>query len=300
LLQLTVAKNNTSQGFNNFLKVTASAVTRPTRIATGLMSFGVAVLVPQIALPALIAGGIAILGMSAADINDPEFIQKVLRPADKTVGKHTDRIEKLIQVLRTRLNQNNLYPEVASDISESINTLTKIKDVLGQLPDEESGGVAFVVDQIVQINQKLLELINKEQIARKFLQQEDKNALIKDLEVLQQNIETVQDKVTKEQLQKVITQKQEQLANYYQVEQRMSRVDAYIANIRAALATTYTNLTRLQLKDEFSFVDETEVLTESMKQIVAEIDLDTLETVSPLPATTKQSTKKKQSITINN
>jgi hypothetical protein len=265
------AKSGAS-GVTNFLKVAGAAMLHPTRIITGGLVVGTAIALPAIALPALIAGGIAIVGMSWADINDPEFISRVLRPAPESTPSYTKRLTKLTEELRQQVNERDTYPEVKEDVDAAVDAIKKIIDVISYLPASEQGSISFVVDQLEKLTTRLKQLLTKEQLARKFLQTENRQSLTNELRELEVNAGLSVDKITQDQINKAIIQAQEQITNYEQVQQRLGRIDAYIANIRGALYTTYSNLARLQLKDDYVLVDEADVLTDSIKQIVNEID----------------------------
>lgn len=267
-----MSNSTNDKALKNFAKVALRSFVRPTRLITGTLSVVTAIAVPQISIPVLIAGGISIVGMSWADINNPDFIAKVLSPKISKDYSYTTRLKKQIEILKKIKSDSSIYIEVQIDIDESIETLNKIIQVIQILPKDDQGSIAFVVDQVEKLINRLIKLLSKEQLARKYLQNEDKHEIEKELKALQSNLENIKDKVARRQIEKVIKQKIQQIDNHNQVEHRLTRIDAYIANIRAALFTTYSNLTKLQLRDEGSIIDEADLLTESMKQIVDEID----------------------------
>lgn len=256
----------------NFLKVGASAVTRPTRLFALAAGSVTALALPAIAIPALAATAIGVIAMSWADINDPEFIAKVLRARSDIDRSFSTRLTKLVRELEVRARNSQLYSEVKSDIREAIETINKINQTIGFLPAAEQGSISFVVDQIEKLSERLLVLVEKEQRAREFLATEDLGKSREEIELLTSQLNDASDSITKRQIEAAINQKQNLLSDYEQVRSRLERIDAYITNIRAALYSTYSNLARLQLRDEVMVVDDAEVLTESIRQIVNELD----------------------------
>ena len=262
---------STSKGVGNFFRVAAKAVFRPTRIFTGLLAGATAAALPAIAVPALVGGGVAILAMSWSDINDPEFIQQALAKGKHPEGDPVGILDHLLGVLQRRAKQQ-LHVEVSKDIKKSATILGKIVKELQSMSPNEIAQLDFVIEQTESVVKRLLDLLTREEKARNYLESENIVAVQDQLTGITSRLEGTKDKVTRQQLTKARDQLELQIKNYEQMDVWVERIDAYIANIRSVLRTTYSNMTKLQLRDNYISIDETDVLAESMKSIVDEID----------------------------
>lgn len=264
--------DRTAQGFGNFIKVASAALVRPSRAVTIGLGIVTAVALPQIALPAIAMSAAASLAMAWSDINDPQFMQQVLKPQSAATS-NLFLLDKAIREI-SQSDTAELPGEVKQDIAKAIKILKQIQAILREYSAKQAGGVDFAVEQTSELSKRLKELINNEAMAREFLNNTDQSLLQSEISELEDRINSTTDNIAKSQLKKAKKNKQTQLDNIAQMEQKLYRIDAYIANILTALETTYTQLARLQLSEDStaSSIDTSDVLTSTMQDIINELD----------------------------
>ena len=259
-----------NKGFNNFIKVFGAALVRPIRLVTLGMGIVMSLLVPSTAALLIPLSFAAVLVMSWVDINDPEFIKLVLN--NSTVSKtSTKSVKNLIDQINQQLSLSS-FPEVKFDLDKAKLNLIKIQDVLTYLDSQGESYDSFVLDSLGKMVDKMIELSKQEELARKYIKADDRDAAIMEINDLKNQIATVKDIVAKKEYEKVIISKENQLKLSQSVGQRLERIDSYLARIRSAMEQSYTYLTKVGLKDRQELIDESEVLTTSLESIVGDID----------------------------
>lgn len=262
-----------NKGLRNFLKVSIAAVSRPTRILVLGIGALVSLIFPDASIIMIPVSVISVILMSWADINNETFINKVLQGATTSLERksHQPDISDFISKLEKKL-ESSLYPEVKSDLLHVHDSLLKIKSLLQEFSAEERAQVDFVVEYILKLAQKLFELTDQEQRARNYLERVDEGQISKDIEGIRRSIARISDPVAKKEYEKAERLKKEQLGLRKEVVYRLERIDSYIARIKVTFENAYANMTKISLKDTRDFVDEGEVVTESLEQIVQDIE----------------------------
>ena len=257
-------------GFQNFLKVFGSALVRPTRLMTLGLAIALSLFVPSTAALLIPLSFVAVLAMSWADINNPEFIKLVLSNTP-TLKSSTKSIKSLIDIINQQLNLSS-FTEVKFDLEKAKQNLLKIQDILVYLDAQGESYDSFVLDSLGKMVAQLIDLSKQEELARKFIKSDDRNAAIMEINDLKNQIANISDVVAKKEYEKVIISKEYQLKLAQSVGQRLERIDSYLARIRSAMEQSYTYLTKVGLKDRQELIDESEVLTTSLESIVGDID----------------------------
>lgn len=259
-----------NKGFKNFLKVFGAALVRPTRLMTLGLAIALSLFVPSTAALLIPLSFVAVLAMSWADINNPEFIKLVLSNTT-TLKSSTKSVKSLIDLINQQLNLSS-FAEVKFDLEKAKLNLLKIQDVLVYLDAQGESYDSFVLDSLGKMVSQLIDLSKQEELARKFIKAEDRNTAILEINDLKNQIATISDRVAKSEYEKVIISKENQLKLAQSVGQRLERIDSYLARIRSAMEQSYTYLTKVGLKDRQELIDESEVLTTSLESIVGDID----------------------------
>jgi hypothetical protein len=259
-----------NKGFNNFIKVFGAALVRPIRLVTLGLGILMSLFVPSASALLIPLSFAAVLVMSWIDINNPEFIKSVLSTPShsKTSIKS---VKNLIDQINQQLNLSS-FAEVKFDLDKAKLNLIKIQDVLSYLDSQGESYDSFVLDSLGKMVTKMIELSKQEELARKFIKAEDRDAAIMEINDLKNQIAKVTDSVAKKEYEKVIISKENQLKLSQSVSQRLERIDSYLARIRSAMEQSYTYLTKVGLKDRQELIDESEVLTTSLESIVGDID----------------------------
>jgi hypothetical protein len=259
-----------NRGFQNFLKVFAAALVRPTRLMTLGLAIALSLFLPVTTALIIPLSFVAVLAMSWTDINNPEFIKLVLNNAP-TLKSSTKSVKNLIDLINQQLNLST-FSEVKYDLDKAKINLVKIQDVLAYLDAQGESYDSFVLDSLGKMVSQLIDLSKQEELARKFIKSEDQNTAILEINDLKNQIANITDIVAKKEYEKVIISKENQLKLSQSVGQRLERIDSYLARIRSAMEQCYTYLTKVGLKDSQELIDESEILTSSLQSIVGDID----------------------------
>jgi len=259
-----------NKGFNNFLKVFAAALVRPTRLMTLGLAIALSLFVPSTAALLIPLSFVAVIAMSWVDINNPEFIRLVLSSSTAKV-QPAKSVKSLIDIIDRQLGISS-FEEVKFDLNKAKQNLVKIQDTLTYLDAQGESYDSFVLDSLGKMVAQLIDLSKQEELARKFIKAEDRNTAILEINDLKNQIATITDAVAKKEYEKVIISKENQLKLAQSVGQRLERIDSYLARIRSAMEQSYTYLTKVGLKDKQDLIDESEVLTTSLESIVGDID----------------------------
>lgn len=260
-----------NKGISNFLKVFFAASTKPTRIFTLGIGLIMGFIFPDVQLFILPASLVAVAAMSWADVNDPEFMKSVLL-SQSTPNTENISLEVVLKQLES-LIKSSANDYIKDDLLSAKESIEKINSSLINLQGEnEFTDAEFVKKYVEKIVEKLIKLSRQEQLARNYLSKEDKESISKDIDTLRKGIEQTNDSIAKKEYEKAIILKEEQRILLFNVETRLERIDSYIARIKIVLDQTFGYLTKVSLRDESDSLDDSEILTESLKQIVQDID----------------------------
>lgn len=259
-------------GFQNFLTVLLKSLSGPTKVAT--LGIGVvgSLVVPQVTLLLLPISFVAVLSMAWTDLRDPQFIRGVLQPPQSTPSSLPDTIEALLQQIRNLRKDSVLNQEVTKDLDNVAQSLTKIKLTLEQISVADQGSVAFIEDFLPRIIQKLVKLSSQEQLARSYLERENLATIQADTANLKLQRQSTTDVIGQKEYDKAIRLKEDQYRIVQSMQIRLQRIDSYIARIKAVLEQSNAYLTKVILRDDEEVIDQGEILTESLRQVTAEIE----------------------------
>ena len=273
-----MADNKKSSSWQNFLTVTATSAAGPLKLTTLGAGILAGLLLPQtgviITISAIVATGVMIFN----DLRDDNFVQKTLTNSVpeklSTQSSFKDQLTaKLIDLnknLDFEMGKQQQWPEVAQDLKQAQQTLGRIIATLNHL--DTNLNLDFTQEYLPKIILKLIRLSNQERLAREFLQQNSILQLDREIADLQNQKNSLTDKITLSEYEKTIQMKQEQVQNIQNLQNKLSRIDSSIARIKAVLEQVYTYFTKLGLQDEIDLIDESEILTQSLKQISTDID----------------------------
>ncbi len=259
-----------ANGFQNFTKVFLVALGRPIPIV--ILAFGIiiALFLPTVGV-IMIPLALFMAVISAwFDTNNPDFIKQVL-------GNNSDQkqslksINLLFEIINKQLLQSS-FEEVKFDLNKAKQNLSKIQEILKYLDSVGQSFDAFVLESLNKMVAQLVDLSRQEELARKFLKTEDLNQSILEINDLKNQIAQVTDPVAKKEYEKVIFLKQNQLLLVQSVGMRLERIDSYLARILSSMEQSYSYLTKVGLKDQQDLVDESQVLTDSLESVVADIE----------------------------
>ncbi len=260
-----------NSGFSNFLKVLVASLSQPLKLTT--LGFG---LVFSLALPtgAIIFIPLAFVSlvlMASSDLNNQKFIEKILLPSKNSYDL-ISTLEYQQKLLRQRLNLVK-DTEVSADLVKVNTNLAKSKELLLSLDPSERGTLAFIQDFVPKIVDKVIKLSWQEETARNYLSYNSESSLSKEIQVLQKNKENTTDKISIDEYSKAINLKTEQLDQTKKMATKLDRINSYLSSIHAGLEQTNTYITKVKLKDDnYGFVDESQYLTQSLKQITTDQD----------------------------
>lgn len=270
-----------NDGFKNFLKVFLVALSGPIKLVTLAVGLITSILFPPVAIFILpLAIGSTFI-MAWGDITNPKFIQNVLSPGKiYSFGNLNKVIQEQTKLVLQELKKPSLFPEVVLDLNDVRNSLNRISNSIQNLPQDEQSKISFIQDFLPKLIKKLTRLSSQEQTARGFLQQQSIASIKDQIDELKQQQQKLSDKIAVQEYDKAINLKQDQLNLVNKIELKLSRIDSYIASIKAALEQSNAYITKVTLRDDNQgFVDEGQYLTESLKQITTDLDdLQDLET----------------------
>lgn len=260
-----------SKGLSNFLKVFFIALIQPSRLFVLGIGLVLSFIFPNIQIFMIPLAILTAVIMAWADVNDPEFIKKALNPQTGSQNANVN-LNSLIELLDIQL-KNSIDPEVRNDLIATKEGIAKIHSILNdQSVQNQFTDAEFVKRYVEKVVEKLLRLSRQEQVARGYLKKESKEAIQHDIDALRTGFSQTIDSVAQKEYKKSIQLKEDQLNLLQNVEQRLQRIDSYIARIRIVLEQTYGYLTKASLRDETDVIDESDILTDSLKQIVDDID----------------------------
>jgi len=259
------------KGVYNFSRVLIASITKPAKLIVMGTGITVGMLFPDTALWMIILSLFTVTAMSWADINDPEFIKTVLSKK----SRYKEISNDLASLIKTLDSQHGIvtHTEVKEDILAAKETLLKINTVLSDLnADASFGQEQFVKDYIQKVIDKLIRLTVQEQRARNYLAKESVKELLEKIEILKTEEQKTTDTIAKKEYKKAIVLREEQLKVFQSVQERLERIDSYITRIKIVLENTYAHLTKLGLRDESHMIDDSDILVDSLQQIVSDID----------------------------
>ena len=181
-------------------------------------------------------------------------------------------IRNLANKVNSQIN-SRLVDEVQKDLIRARNTLRKIDNVLKIMPVDKKMNVTFIKDYMSQLVDRLVYLTRQEQYMRKLLEKEDEESIRRDLDDLKQKLNNTSDEVVQAELKRAIDLKDEQLSLLLRTRKRLQRTDSYIIRIGTVLENSHANLAKMSIQDDPQIAfDEGVVLTESLRQVVKDID----------------------------
>jgi len=261
-----------SSGFQNFLKVFSAALGRPIPILTIALGVLMALFLPTTAIYLIPLSLIMSLVAAWTDTNNPDFITSVLNQSNPKLKQSSlNTIKSLSDLLNLQISKTT-FEEVKIDLNKAKQNLAKIQDILNYLDSQGQSFDSFVLESLGKMVTQLIDLSKQEELARKFLKNEDQNQAILELNDLKNQIAKITDVVAKKEYEKVIHTKENQLHLVQSVSQRLERIDSYLARILSSMEQSYSYLTKLGLKDKQELIDESEVLTSSLESVVSDID----------------------------
>jgi hypothetical protein len=261
------------EGFNNFLRVFVSSLVRPSRIIVLGVGILLSFLFTSMTLLIIPLSLVAMFLMSWVDTNNPEFIKQVLtRQELERRNQVIINIRNLANKVNSQIN-SRLVDEVQKDLIRARNTLRKIDNVLKIMPVDKKMNVTFIKDYMSQLVDRLVYLTRQEQYMRKLLEKEDEESIRRDLDDLKQKLNNTSDEVVQAELKRAIDLKDEQLSLLLRTRKRLQRTDSYIIRIGTVLENSHANLAKMSIQDDPQIAfDEGVVLTESLRQVVKDID----------------------------
>lgn len=274
--------------FQNFLKVLVASLGKPTRITVIGLGTIISAIFPTTTFIMIPASIITAITMAWADINDPEFIDTVLKNSNEK-KKEKDYLKIYVnqfhEVLKTEIN-----PAIKDELESIQKNINKIIELNS---NGNTSNYTFIQDSLKDIMLRVINLTRQETRARNYMNKITKESIVEEINTLEIDSKKISDKIAKQEYEKAIKLKREQLTLIKDIERKIERIDSYITKIKSSLDNTYANLTKESLKDEQIGIDETDILVESLKSITSDIDLYESRTMDIEEEIKKAETKEK-------
>jgi hypothetical protein len=208
----------------------------------------------------------------SSDLTNKSFIQKVLAPKPYSNLSLPQTIDSQLQLLTKSLKTVS-HPEVRIDLEKVIKQLNKTKKLIQSVSLEDSASMSFIQDFLPQIIEKTVKLSKQEQVARDYLEENTQDRIQLEIDALEKNKQNSKDKISIAEYDKALVLKKEQFSLIQKMKLKLERINSYLINILAGLEQTNTYITKVKLKDDnYGFVDQSQYLTESLKQITTDLD----------------------------
>lgn len=280
----------------NFFRVFWASITKPLKVFVLGVGIFVSLIFPQTAILMIIASLASALAMSFSEIQDQEFIDKVLN-SNNTASPH-DTLESYLLELERLLKQVS-FSEVKSDLEDARGSLQKIIDIKNYTSDNS---ISFADRYIQKILDRLINLIKQEDLARRYISIQDVSKVKKEIESYKNLERNVFDKVAKREYARSVSLKEDQLVLIQNLNQKLDRIDSYVVRIRSTLDSVYASLAKASLKDQGTYeIDDGEILVESLKGILTDIDeyeSRSMDIESEIQKASESDTKSKDSLPI--
>lgn len=250
--------------YRNFFKVLIASLTKPLSLVTLGLGILLSALVPPASILLILLTLGAVGSMTLSDLTNPEYKKEILTEQKKP--KLNEAIRLLEQVLR-----RPILKEVRIDVENTLRTLKKISELI-RSREFSYVSFGFVEDSISELVTQLQNLLSQEQRARDFLNKTDINEIGREIEYLNQEKSTTSDRITKKEYEKAIALKRSQLKTIDTIKNKVKRIDSYILRIRSTLDSTFTDMTQINLEEDNGNMTNADVLSESLKQIIQDIE----------------------------
>jgi hypothetical protein len=260
------------------------------------IGIGVSVLFPQISLPMIGLTLAAVAVMSWSDIIDEKFIKNVLAPSRADVGPDLKNDSKNLQNL---LTDKRLFNEVSEDLRTADKILADIIAMQSTLPEDEKSVLVFTNEYIGKLVRRLIKLSQLEQRARQYLSTQNVTELEKRIEAVADQSKSAEDTVAKKEYTTTLALLKDQRQLIKNVTRRLERIESYILRINTTLENTYAQMNKILLKDDHQIVDEGEILNDSLKKIVQDIDTFEQQTVDIAQSLDEVDTEKSKNSSVS-
>lgn len=271
----------------NFGKVLGVSLAQPTKILTLGIGVGLSFLFPPASIPLTVLAIGTVGVMTFSDLSNNDFVNQILKPQSYNYNELS-----AIQIIEQQLKNLTLFAEVREDLLLARDTLLKIDELAKKYPLEESGAISFTKQYGIKLAERLVNLSDLEQRARIYISQENLPELEKRKAAIDTQIESItDDPVAKNELTEALKLLDNRIKLFNTVKKRIARIDSYLIRINATLESAYGQLTRISLKDSASVIDENKILSESLKQMVSDVETfeaQNIEIASAISETTEE------------
>jgi hypothetical protein len=247
----------------NLSKVVFASLTKFINLTTFGIGIFMSILIPQLTLVLMLLTFIFLSIQIGIDLTNEEFIQSVLLNKNTSDNKF---LQKEIRSLES-YSKNITLDEITKDIRVIIKLAKTLRNQIITNPLAD-----FSKKYIEEIIQQFIEISKQEELARTYLKSVDKEQLKKETEFLNKDINNSTDKITRLELEKSLTLQKDRLLGIEQIEQKVKRLDSYIMRIISTLEHASTQIAQMQLANDNSKNISGTILTESLAQIVSDIN----------------------------
>ena len=256
---------------NNFFKVCIAALTESRQLIILTTSLFIALAFAQYATWILSLALSAILVRAVLMLFDDDFVQKVLTKSNQ---KQFSFLPGLIERTDQRLKEARFFSEVEQDLKKAKIILTKINQTWSSLSKEQIiKHTPIVRDLLSRLTERLIELSYQEQSVLKFLNQNDRQQLQNDRELLNQQLQNTDDQIVRQEYIKALALAETKQKSLSRVSDRLKRINSYNSRILAEMENTQIFLARLSITPRgLNDYDQTYYLTADIRQLATDLD----------------------------
>ena len=255
-----------SQILENFLRVTLYSTTRPIKLATLISGLVFGIIVPNFGWLIILFSFGSLVVMIAGDLANKDFVDRVLLPQIVPKKLLNQILSERIAQLQSEIESSRFLSGVLTDLIDVRNSLAKIQNTIDN-QNYNALSLQFVEEYLPSVLDKFNLLCKQKVTATNYLKTESQKVLELEIKKLTNQSDQISDAVSRQEYQKAIDLKHNQIAQIKTVEQKLIRINSQIVKIKAALEQSNSHLIKLNLADTSDFYDESELLTESLKQI---------------------------------
>jgi len=263
-----------SSKFQNFLSFVQYSVSQPLKLlilGSGLLTTAIAPDSWWLTIPSsLIATALLVF----QDLGNRELIDSFITEQNQSNNSKSPvskNLSNLIAELK-RIEPNYTDTTLKSRVKEVISAFMRIEAARKKLTADDYSSVSFIDEYVVKLYERFVDLAKKYQYGVDFLNEEADDKARTDLEELLQKRDSTRDRLAKESYAKAVNLIRKQLADRSKLRKKLERIDSYIVNIISALEKTSSDLTKIKLKESDFRLDDAEILTESLNEIIKDLD----------------------------